>query len=154
MAPSRSWTKESEAHWAGSQWGTLRGLCDSLLPATYARRLQELPVWKISHCSRPNLQPLYSPRTSSVPPPCKERGTQKVTRETHKVVTQPLTRGPPKSTGEEQTTNRLHSDCCCSAAMLCPTLCNLMDCSLPGPSVLHCLLELAQIHVHWVSDAI
>ena len=29
-----------------------------------------------------------------------------------------------------------------------------MDCSTPGSSVLHHLLELAQIHVHWVSDAI
>ena len=29
-----------------------------------------------------------------------------------------------------------------------------MDCSTPGFSVLHHLLELAQTHVHWVSDAI
>ena len=29
-----------------------------------------------------------------------------------------------------------------------------MDCSIPGFSVLHHLLELAQIHVHWVDDAI
>ena len=29
-----------------------------------------------------------------------------------------------------------------------------MDCSMPGYSVLHNLLELAQTHVHWVSDAI
>ena len=28
-----------------------------------------------------------------------------------------------------------------------------MDCSMPGSSVLHCLTEFAQIHVHWVSDA-
>ena len=27
-------------------------------------------------------------------------------------------------------------------------------CSTPGSSELHCLLEFAQIHVHWVSDAI
>ena len=32
-------------------------------------------------------------------------------------------------------------------------LCTLMDCSTPRSSVLHCLLEFAQIHVHWVSDA-
>ena len=31
-------------------------------------------------------------------------------------------------------------------------LCNPMDCSMPGFPVLHCLLELAQTHVHWVSD--
>ena len=29
-----------------------------------------------------------------------------------------------------------------------------MDCSMPGFSVLHHLLELAQTHVYWVSDAI
>ena len=29
-----------------------------------------------------------------------------------------------------------------------------MDCSPPGFPVLHCLLEFAQIHVHWVGDAI
>ena len=29
-----------------------------------------------------------------------------------------------------------------------------MDCSMPGFPVLHHLLEFAQIHVHWVSDAI
>ena len=33
-------------------------------------------------------------------------------------------------------------------------LCNPMNCSMPSPSVLHYLLEFAQIHVHWVSDAI
>ena len=35
----------------------------------------------------------------------------------------------------------------------CPTLCNPMDCSMPGFLVLHHLLEFAQIHVHWISDA-
>ena len=29
-----------------------------------------------------------------------------------------------------------------------------MDCSMPGFPVLHHLMELAQTHVHWVSDAI
>ena len=33
-------------------------------------------------------------------------------------------------------------------------LCDPMDCSLPDFPVLHHLLEFAQIHVHWVSDAI
>ena len=43
---------------------------------------------------------------------------------------------------------------CCSAAKLCPTLCDPMDCSTPGSSVLHYLPEFAQIHVHCISDAI
>ena len=33
-------------------------------------------------------------------------------------------------------------------------LCNPMNCSTPGFSIYHRLLELAQTHVHWVSDAI
>ena len=33
-------------------------------------------------------------------------------------------------------------------------LCDPMDCSMPGPSVLHCLPKFVQIHVHWVSDTI
>ena len=34
--------------------------------------------------------------------------------------------------------------CCCLVAMLCPTLCNPMDCSTPGLFVLHYFLEFAQ----------
>ena len=37
---------------------------------------------------------------------------------------------------------------------LCLTLCDPMDCSPPGSSVLHHLPEFAQIYVHWVHDAI
>ena len=36
----------------------------------------------------------------------------------------------------------------------CLTLCNPKDCSMSGFLVLHRLLELAQTHIHWVSDAI
>ena len=41
-----------------------------------------------------------------------------------------------------------------SVIQLCPTLCNPIDCSMPGFSVYHQLLELTQTHVHQVSDAI
>ena len=44
--------------------------------------------------------------------------------------------------------------CCCSMAKSCPTLCDPIDCSTPGSYVLHYLPEFAQIHVHWVGDAI
>ena len=44
--------------------------------------------------------------------------------------------------------------CCCSVAKSCPTPCNPMNCHMPGFPVLHCLSELAQIHAHWVNDAI
>ena len=41
-----------------------------------------------------------------------------------------------------------------SVAQSCPTLCNPMDCSMPGLPV-HCqLLEFTQTHVHKVGDAI
>ena len=36
----------------------------------------------------------------------------------------------------------------------CPPLCDPMDCGMPGFPVLHQLPELAQTHVHRVSDAI
>ena len=41
-----------------------------------------------------------------------------------------------------------------SVAQSCPTLCDPMDCSTPGLPVHHQLPELAQTHVHQVSDAI
>ena len=43
--------------------------------------------------------------------------------------------------------------CCCSGVNSCLTLCDPVDCSRPGFPVLHCLLEFAQTHVHWVGDA-
>ena len=42
----------------------------------------------------------------------------------------------------------------CSVTQSCLTLCDLMDCIMPGVPVLHYLPELAQTHVHWVGDAI
>ena len=44
--------------------------------------------------------------------------------------------------------------CCCSITKSCLTLCNPMNCSMPGFPALQYLPELAQTHVHWVSDAI
>ena len=41
-----------------------------------------------------------------------------------------------------------------SVTHLCPTLCDPMDCSMPGFPVHHQLPELAQTHMHQVSDAI
>ena len=44
-----------------------------------------------------------------------------------------------------------------SALLLSPSVlsnCDPMNCSTPGFPALHCLLEFAQIHIHWVSDAI
>ena len=43
--------------------------------------------------------------------------------------------------------------CCFSVTKSCPNLCDPMDCSTTGSSVLHYILELAQIHVYWVGDA-
>ena len=43
---------------------------------------------------------------------------------------------------------------CCSVTQSCPNLRDPMDCSVAG--FLHCLLEFAQTHIHWVhwEDAI
>ena len=41
-----------------------------------------------------------------------------------------------------------------SVIKLCSTLCDPMDCSIPGFPVLHCLPEFTQIHVYWVTDTI
>ena len=41
-----------------------------------------------------------------------------------------------------------------SVAQSCPTLCEPMNCSMPGHPVHHQLLEFTQTHVHQVGDAI
>ena len=43
---------------------------------------------------------------------------------------------------------------CCSVTKSCPALWDPKSCSMPGCSVLHYFLEFAQIHAHWVGDAI
>ena len=43
---------------------------------------------------------------------------------------------------------------CCSVTQSCPTLCNPMDCSTPALPVPHHLPEFAQVHVHWIGNAI
>ena len=41
-----------------------------------------------------------------------------------------------------------------SVTQLCPTLCNSMNCIMPGLPVHHQLPEFTQTHIHWDSDAI
>ena len=41
-----------------------------------------------------------------------------------------------------------------SVAQSCPTLCDPINCSMPGLLVHHQLLEFTQTHVHRVGDAI
>jgi len=41
-----------------------------------------------------------------------------------------------------------------SIAQSCLTLCNLMDCSMPGLPVHHQHLEFIQCHIHWDTDVI
>ena len=57
---------------------------------------------------------------------------------------------PDQCTGLRETFYLL----CCSVTKLCLTLWDPMNCSTPGFPLLHCFLELAQTHFHWVSDAI
>ena len=42
---------------------------------------------------------------------------------------------------------------CCSVAKLCLIICDPMDCSTPGSSVLHHLLEFVQTHVCWATNS-
>ena len=41
-----------------------------------------------------------------------------------------------------------------SVTQSCPTLCNPMNCSMPGLPVHHQVLEFTQTHVHWTGDSI
>ena len=41
-----------------------------------------------------------------------------------------------------------------SVAQSCPTVCDSINCSIPGFPVLHYLPEFAQTRVHWVGDAV
>ena len=41
-----------------------------------------------------------------------------------------------------------------SVSQSCPTLCDPMNCTMPGLPVHHTLPEFIQTHVHWVCDAI
>ena len=50
--------------------------------------------------------------------------------------------------------NKLSSVQFSSVIQSCPTFCDPMDCSTPGFPVIHQLPELAQTHVHRISDAI
>ena len=79
------------------------------------------------------------------------------------VYLQPLAEFKKKRYNQTRLTFNLNSDNhfhvikehhCCSVAKSCLTLCNPMNCSMPGFLVLHYLPEFAQTHVHWVSDTI
>ena len=47
----------------------------------------------------------------------------------------------------------LNSNQCSWVTQSCPTLCDTVNCSMPGLPVHHQLLEFTQTHVHRVSDA-
>ena len=55
---------------------------------------------------------------------------------------------------EKKAEGELKSTQFSSVTQLCPTLCNPMDCNMPGLPVHYQLLDFTQTHVHWVSDAI
>ena len=66
-----------------------------------------------------------------------------------------MSRNKHKSNGDAAGTIVLFKVlCCCLAAKSCPTLCNSMDYSMTGSSVICYLSEFAQIHIHWVNDII
>ena len=75
---------------------------------------------------------------------------------THSIISVCQTSGVGKEPDQKEPLRHTSLCCCCycSVTLSCPTLCNPVDCSTPGFPVLHHLLELAQTHVHQVSDAI
>ena len=44
--------------------------------------------------------------------------------------------------------------CCCSVVKSCLALCDPINCGMPSFFVLHYLPGFAQIHAHWIGDAI
>ena len=66
-------------------------------------------------------------------------------QETCQSVRSPIQEGPTCLWETKPIVNQLLS---------CVWLCNPMDCSMPGFPILYHLPELAQIHVHWIGDAI
>ena len=73
----------------------------------------------------------------------------------HKLQIQLLISGHGKPISSCPNTKCLFNTCYCSSVTKsCPTVCKPMDCSFPGLPILHHLLEPAQTHIHWVSDAI
>ena len=58
----------------------------------------------------------------------------------------------PNQTCTGRISEKSYHVCCCSVAQSCPTLSDPINCRVPGFHVLHCLLEFAQIHAHWISD--
>ena len=60
----------------------------------------------------------------------------------------------PRKPGCSSRVFSLSCRCCCSSATSCPTLHDPVDFSSPAFPVPHHLPELAQVHVHCISDAI
>jgi len=60
-------------------------------------------------------------------------------------------RASSKQTGKYLIVHSEH--CCCSVPQSCLTMCDPMDCSMPGFPALRCLPECAHTHVHWISNS-
>ena len=74
--------------------------------------------------------------------------------ETKIMAASPITSGQIEGKKVEAMTDFIFSVQFSSVAQSCPTLCDPMNCSMPGLPVYHQLLESTQILVHWVGDAI
>ena len=141
-------------------WGTLQGaaqitaplrrLCYLLHPRSYGNYTlpAHLPINRELSCSIPFchhqvwLSHLFNSRLWSIRLYC----------ELWRAKTSPSTVLNPVLWPEQWRPSISYGCYCCSAAQLCLTLCDPMDCSTPGFPVLHHLLEFVQIHVQWVGD--
>ena len=105
--------------------------------------------WTITHQAPLSMefsrQEYWSRLPSPPPGDVSEPGIKSVSPQSPALVGRFFTTGPPGKPWENQFS---------SGSQSCLTLCDPMDCSMPSFPVQHQLLELTQIHVRWVGDAI
>ena len=104
--------------------------------------------WTSRLCS---LEPGMQERSSNLPE-VTQRRSRGLGCKVHSVRHRPTMNRPLKGLQEAALESRVML--VSSVTQLCPILCDPIDCSTPGFPVHHQLPELAQTHVHQVSDAI
>ena len=83
-----------------------------------------------------------------------ENFSQRIIREVRNAETESQRRPNNKDVVIEHSQGPVVPSQVSSVAQLCLTLCNPVDCSMPGLPVHHQLPEFTQTHVHRVSDAV
>ena len=82
------------------------------------------------------------------------RGSSEKSRNSHRRRENPDIQGHRNPRRRSPSVFKRGVDNFSSVSQSCPTLCDPMNCSMPGLPVHHQLPESTQTHVHWVDDAI